>query len=448
MPPTPQPPGRECTIPWGPRETLHLRFPDSWPAPSLQAADVTGAISDYPSALALALKAPLASATLSELAAQAGSAAIIADDPSRWTPVRSALPVVLEHLHAAGLKPENISISLGVGRHQRVDDHAMRQRLGDSAVDAYQCFSPPLDDSAQYDSLGITPLGVPVRVFQPVARARLRVLIGSVLPHLQAGFGGGFKLIFPGCSHRSTLGALHRQGLSHHADARRLLGGDPATNPMRLAIAQAAALLDGANFSIGHVMGAPSQVLHLACGDVDAVQARLSNDAQARYRRVVEPARAVVVGNFPWPGDPMMSFKALINHLAAVQPNGVLIGCFWTDPAELERSLPTNVLKPIAASGRLGAALIRRGLRAADRAVTWLKHPSRFMLRWARELVADQTVLVLAPELAHRFGPCLGPVRLFSNQSDLWAAAEQALRKPPDSLAVFPYGGLTYSVIH
>ena len=73
-----------------------------------------------------------------------------------------------------------------------------------------------------------------------MAEADLRILIGSVLPHLQAGFGGGYKLIFPGTSHRTTLGALHRQGLEGKSNPASLLGSHAADNPMRQAIHDAA----------------------------------------------------------------------------------------------------------------------------------------------------------------------------------------------------------------
>ena len=88
-----------------------------------------------------------------------------------------------------------------------------------------------MDDLSAYVDLGTVDPGIPVRVFRPVAEADLRILIGSVLPHLQAGFGGGYKLIFPGTSHRTTLGALHRQGLVGRSDAAGLLGGDAAEQP-------------------------------------------------------------------------------------------------------------------------------------------------------------------------------------------------------------------------
>ena len=141
------------------------------------------------------------------------------DDPSRWTPVREALPIVLRRLHAAGVRREDVTISVGVGRHHAVDAEAMRRRLGDSVAAGYRCFSPPVDDLSAYVDLGSTPQGIPVRIFRPVAEADLRILVGSVLPHLQAGFGGGYKLIFPGTSHRTTLGALHRQGLDGKSDS-------------------------------------------------------------------------------------------------------------------------------------------------------------------------------------------------------------------------------------
>src|SRR5438309_152804 len=190
----------------------------------------------------------------------------------------------------------------------------------DAVVERYRCLSPPVDDLSQYADLGETPEGVPVRVFRPVAEAGLRILIGSVLPHLQAGFGGGYKLIFPGTSHRSTLVALHRKGLGRgrgEGDASRLLGGDPAENPMRRSIVAAAGLL-GPCVSVSHLIGAPGQVLRVRAGHPVAVQQALSLEARRRFQAAsAPPADLLVAGNYPWPGDPMQSFKVLLQHRSA-----------------------------------------------------------------------------------------------------------------------------------
>jgi hypothetical protein len=435
-------------LPWGERDRLVLDWPAGWPAAEVARPDLSGAIADYPAALSRALDDPAGGPRLDDLAGPGRTVAIVVDDPSRWTPVREALPEVLRRLRDAGVRPKDVTISVGVGRHHAVDARAMRKRVGDAVVETYRCFSPPLDDLSAYDDLGETPEGVPVRVFRPVAAADVRVLIGSVLPHLQAGFGGGYKLIFPGTSHRSTLGALHRQGLGPGGDAGRLLGGDAAANPMRRAIASAAARL-GPCFSISHLLGASGQVFDVAAGRPEHVQDRLAAEVRRRFEAADSPpADLIVAGNHPWPGDPLQSFKVLLQHRAACRKGGVLVGLFWTDPAEIDRSFPLPLLRAIAATGVPGAWGIRRGLALADRLATAAASPKAFMVRWARELVVDRTVLVYAPPFHARIGPRLGPVRLFADQPSLWAAAAAALpsdRRAAPSLRVFPQGGLTYA---
>ncbi len=441
--------GVAIDISWGPDARLGLDLlpvlvnPDVntfWP-------DLEGSIADYASALEGALDAPEESPVLDHLVKAGSTVAIVVDDPSRWTPVRAALPIILRRLHAAGVRTDDVTVSVGVGRHQAVDTAAMRQRLGDDVAGTYRCFSPPVDDLTAYDDLGTTACGVPVRVFRPVARADLRVLIGSVLPHLQAGFGGGYKLIFPGTSHRSTLGALHRQGLTGSSDAGSLLGGDAVRNPMRQAIHQAAGLV-GPCLSISHLIGGPDQIFQVAAGRPEKVQERLSADVRRRFQAPASaPADIVVAGNHPWPGDPMQSFKVLLHHRAACKPGGVLVGFFWTDPDEIARSLPRSTMRLVTATGAPGGWAIRKLVPLAERALSATGSPSAFMIRWARELVVDRTVLVFAPPLHASLGPCLGPVRLFADQTALWRAAMESLpedRRDTPLIRVFPQGGLTY----
>lgn len=439
----PAEPTSTIDFPWGPTATLPLAIPPEW-AVETAWPDLSGPIADYPGALRHALDNPQGGHGLGSLAGPGRKVAIVVDDPSRWTPVRDVLPEVLIRLRDSGVRPDDITISAGVGRHHAVDDAAMRSRVGDDVANAYRCFSPPVDDSSQYVDLGTTPEGVPVRVFRPVAEADLRILIGSVLPHLQAGFGGGYKLIFPGCSHRSTLGALHRQGLG--GDAGTLLGGDPDANPMRNAIRSAARLLGGSCVSISHLLGEAGQVFRIRSGDVDAVQRVLSAEAARRFRAPPgEPADVVVAGNNPWPGDPMMSFKVLINHRAAAKPGGLLIGVFWTDPDAIGSSFPMAALRAIAATGAVGGWVASHGLKAADRVTAMIGSTSQFMIRWARELVVDRDVMVYAPLLRHKLGPRLGPIRLFADQGEMWAAARRVVRNVEHPTArIFPRGGLTY----
>ena len=259
-------------------------------------------------------------------------------------------------------------------------------------------------------------------------RASLRIMIGSVLPHLQAGFGGGYKLIFPGTSHRLTLSALHRRGIDEQVDPACLLGGNAADNAMRQAIHAAAARL-GPCWSISHLTGGQQQVFRIVAGHPEQVQDILADEARRRLQ-APEAALAdlVIAGNNPWPGDPMQSFKALLHHRAACASGGVLAGLFWTDPNEIDRSFPMNALRRIAATGRAGGWAIQRLLPVAQRIAKGSRSPAAFMLHWARELVVDRVVLVYAPPLRQRVGPRLGPVRLFAELDALWQAAGAAIK--------------------
>jgi hypothetical protein len=290
-----------------------------------------------------------------------------------------------------------------------------------------------------------------VRVFQPVARADLRILVGSVLPHLQAGFGAGYKLIFPGTSHRTTLGSLHRLGLVGRSDPISLLGSSAADNPMRRVIHDAAKWL-GLCWSISHPAGGPARVFQIAAGHPERVQDILAKEARRRLQ-VPEalPADLIVAGNNLWPGDPMQSFIVLLHHRSASWPGGVLVGLFWTDPDEIDRSFPIKMLRSIAATGEWGGCMIRRWLPLAGHIAGAVGLPAAFMMHWARELIVDRMVMVYAPPLRDRIGPQLGPVQLVADQSSLWQAAA-AVTEPrshtktgePMRIRVFPQGGLTY----
>ena len=84
-------------------------------------------------------------------------------------------------------------------------------------------------------------------------------------------------------------------------------------------------------------------------------------------------------------------------------------------------------MRLIAASGAPGGWIIRRAVPLVERAMSAGGSPAAFMLRWARELVVDRTVLVYSPPLHARIGPRLGPVRLFADLPALWKVAIASL---------------------
>ena len=85
-------------LPWGPDATVGLELPPGlmefeldtlWP-------NLEGSVGDYPAALEAAPSMlPRSRRRWSELVKAGSPVAIVVDDPSRWTPVHDALPIVL-----------------------------------------------------------------------------------------------------------------------------------------------------------------------------------------------------------------------------------------------------------------------------------------------------------------------------------------------------------------
>ena len=93
-------------VPWGPDATLRLELPAELRTfePNTFWPQIDGAMADYPAALENALVAPRESPPLERLVKVGSTVAIVVDDPSRWTPVGTALPILLNRLHAAGVR--------------------------------------------------------------------------------------------------------------------------------------------------------------------------------------------------------------------------------------------------------------------------------------------------------------------------------------------------------
>ncbi len=253
-------------LPWGAwyRDGYHrLELPAHWSVDVLGPRDAPACSAE---AISEAIRSPLESPTLRELAAGRKSACIVVDDLARPTQASQILPSVLQELAEAGLPREAIRMVVATGSHGAVDARGRAWKVGDEtasqyAVECHDC------------RRGLAPTGIEygqreLKVNRTFFQAELKIAIGSVLPHSFAGYSGGAKLLLPGLSDLEATARSHKfvqLGLRG--------GGDPNENRFRLEAERYARQL-GLDFAVCVVTNRRRETSHVCAGDVVAAHRR------------------------------------------------------------------------------------------------------------------------------------------------------------------------------
>src|SRR5690606_7867250 len=101
-----------------------------------------------------------------------------------------------------------------------------------------------------------------------------------VSAHLQAGFAGGYKLLFPGMSSLETIKKLHLRGTERF---RQLVGLPAEANPMRQEIDRLGEFLDGTTFALQMLLGERNEPLRATAGEPVAAQRSLAAGGSRRF---------------------------------------------------------------------------------------------------------------------------------------------------------------------
>jgi hypothetical protein len=154
-----------------------------------------------------AFTCPTGTPRLRDLAQGKREAVIIFDDISRPTPIDRLWPFVVEELAAAGFKDRNIRFIVALGMHGAHSREDFRRKLGEEALGRFPIYNHNPYENCTY--VGTTSRGTPVEVNDEVLACDLRIGIGAVLPHPDAGFGGGPKIVMPGVVSYKTIRSNH-----------------------------------------------------------------------------------------------------------------------------------------------------------------------------------------------------------------------------------------------
>jgi nickel-dependent lactate racemase len=164
---------------------------------------------DPAAAAEAALRQPIGTAPLAQLAAGRRDACIVICDITRPVPNKILLPPVLRTLEAAGLSAERITLLLATGTHRPNRGAELEALVGPGIAARYRVINHDCRDRDSHRALGVSPNGVPVWLDKTYCDADLKITVGLIEPHFMAGYSGGRKLVMPGLAAFETVQRRH-----------------------------------------------------------------------------------------------------------------------------------------------------------------------------------------------------------------------------------------------
>ena len=312
----------EVTLNYG-RDGLRVRVPEDRLAGILTLRPLPP-LPDPAATVGAALRSPLGSPPLEEVARGRKDAVIALCDVTRPVPNELLLRPIRETLHRAGLSRDRITLLVATGLHRPNVGAELEEMIGVDLAREYRVVNHDGRDNDSHANLGQTRSGTPVWVDQTYVEADLKILTGLVEPHLMAGYSGGRKVVCPGLGSWRTVSVLHSpRFLEHPACA----AGSLADNPLHRELVEIARMA-GADFIANVTLDGERRVTGIFAGELEA--AHLAGVAQVEATAKVPipaPADVVLTSSAGYPLDTTFyqCVKGMTGAMPAVKPGGTMI---------------------------------------------------------------------------------------------------------------------------
>ena len=146
---------------------------------------------------------------------------IIVDDYTRSTPTAEILSSLMPALEKVGIKKENVFFMFASGSHRLMTEQEKRARLSDEYFENYRSMDHRFFDKEHLVEMGRFDDGNPILVNKYVIEADIRIAVGTLVPHMPAGFSGGAKMLLPGVAGEDTVHHMHVVGA---LDSKQAIG--------------------------------------------------------------------------------------------------------------------------------------------------------------------------------------------------------------------------------
>jgi len=155
---------------------------------------------------------PVGSQRLRDSVHKDASVVILGDDRTRLTPQDLIIPVILEELYNAGLRPGQIKIIIACGTHRQMTEQEIEEKYSRELMNEIEIVNHNFLDLNNLVNKGVTRRGTRIFVNKEFLQADIRIGVGCVLPHHPTGWSGGAKILLPGVAGEETTCDMHLLG--------------------------------------------------------------------------------------------------------------------------------------------------------------------------------------------------------------------------------------------
>ena len=376
-----------------------------------------------------ALENPVGTPPLEAIVRPGERVAVIIDDITRETPTRLILPMVLEALGKGGVRREDVAIVIALGTHRPMTEREIDLKIGPRIARDYRIVNVPAWEEGRMVDAGVSSAGIPARLLEDVVAADRRIGIGMIVPHMDAGFGGGAKIILPGVCATETVEAFHARMATLSLNPFGM-----AEAPLRTDLEAFVGERIGLDFILNAVLDCDGALYRCVAGHFIHAHREGIRFTEAVYGAPVSRRHPVVVtGAFPHQIDLWQATKGLAGGDLMTEDGGTLIllaqcpegvgphpafpDYIGRDPEDLQRRMmEESVGDPVAAAVAIAICRMRKRIRLS----------------------------IISPgidaDVARRMG--------FSHHNSVEAAIAATPRGAAGTVAFLPHGGVTLPLLN
>ena len=276
---------------------------------------------DNPKAMVLHLiRNPISSSPLIDIAKSAQRVVIIADDNTRETPVQLIIPVLLDELNRGTIKDNQIKVIIAGGSHRLMTEGEIKEKFGSEISSRVQVVPHEYANKDKLLDFGITERGTRIWINKEAIEADLRIGVGSILPHLPAGWSGGAKIVLPGVAGKESVDQLHLLGVS---DLQIKLG--KVETSFRKEIEEFAEKI-GLHFIINDIYDRDGDLVEVVAGHFRKAHRKGVEFARTVYEVECEELADITISStYPVDYDFFQADKGIFSAVLATKPGGEMI---------------------------------------------------------------------------------------------------------------------------